>query len=497
MKSATRLPDDTLLLYAELSPAQIRAVQRRVADGQLHVVHTGVVSSLTEDQWPAVVARARLRLLAALHPNTVLGFRTAFEGGAPSKGVMHLSGTYRRTTELPGLTVHVWKGPAPQAQDRRMMGLPLYFPSEERLLLENLMPSRGENRRTAGAEEVERRLLTICSSRGERALHDLRERARAAAPALGLEKEFSRLDALVGSILRSRPSVLKTRHGKAVTADIPYDSERLALFESLAQYLRATPLPMPTTPAHSSAARRNFAFLESYFSNFIEGTEFDVEEARAFVLEGVPVDHRPKDSHDIIGVFEQALSAQWSTLTLPAGDAVLEQLRERHRHQMQWRPEVGPGEFKLQANRAGNTEFVAPELVRGTLIEGSRLLASVPAGSARALLAMFLVAEVHPFNDGNGRLARLVMNAELSSAEGCRIIIPTLFREEYLDCLRSLTRNAEPAGLVKAMTYIQEWTSRFDYEDLDVVIASMRRCNAFERSSAQFKLAMPGHALRS
>lgn len=167
------------------------------------------------------------------------GFRTAFDGGAPSNGVVYLSGTYRRTAALHGLTVQVWKGPAAQPQDPPMLGLPLYFPSEERLLLENLTPTRGENRRTVGAEEVEKRLLTICSSRGEKSLQDLRERARAVAPALGLQNEFSELGALLGSILRSRPSVLMTRQGKAVTADVPYDSERLALFEALAQYLRA------------------------------------------------------------------------------------------------------------------------------------------------------------------------------------------------------------------------------------------------------------------
>jgi len=66
---------------------------------------------------------------------------------------------------------------------------------------------------------------------------------------------------------------------------------------------------------------------------------------------------------------------------------------------------------------------------------------------ARALLAMFLVAEVHPFTDGNGRLARLVMNAELSVVGASRIIVPTLCREEYLDCLRVLTRQGEPAPL--------------------------------------------------
>ena len=184
MKSATPPLDDTLLPYAELTSAQIRAVQRRLKVGALHSLHKGVATALPNSEWPALVARHRLRLLAAIHPQSVLGFRTAFDGGAPSQGVLHLTGTYRRTTHLPGLTVQVWKGPAAQAQDKPMMGLPLYFPSEARLLLENLSPSRGEQPRTVGAQEVELRLLSICGSRGEMSLQDLRERARALAPAL-------------------------------------------------------------------------------------------------------------------------------------------------------------------------------------------------------------------------------------------------------------------------------------------------------------------------
>jgi hypothetical protein len=38
---------------------------------------------------------------------------------------------------------------------------------------------------------------------------------------------------------------------------------------------------------------------------------------------------------------------------------------------LQERPEVGPGQFKLLANRAGNTEFVSPDRVRGTLVQAS------------------------------------------------------------------------------------------------------------------------------
>ena len=65
-----------------------------------------------------------------------------------------------------------------------------------------------------------------------------------------------------------------------------------------------------------------------------------------------------------------------------------------------------PGEFKVTRNVAGNTTFVEPRLVVGTLREAGLLLHDVDAGLPRALLAMFIVSEVHPFNDGNGRIAR-------------------------------------------------------------------------------------------
>ncbi len=83
------------------------------------------------------------------------------------------------------------------------------------------------------------------------------------------------------------------------------------------------------------------------------------------------------------------------------------------------------------------------------------------------------------------------MNAELSVVNSCRIIVPTLFREEYLDCLRVLTRDGQATPLLSAMQKIHQWTAAFDYEDLDGVIAQMTHCNAFERSLIQFKLLTP------
>ena len=487
----TTAQDDSLLLYAEMNSAQTRAVQRRLKAGELTLLAKGMATSRPSTEWPALIARDRIRVLAALFPGAIYGYRSAFNGGLPTDGVVYLSHTYPRTIELPGLTVSLLKGAARQAGDMPMQGKDLYFPSEPRLLLENLTQSRGPVKKSAGREPVEARLLIIADSRGDDALSRLREAARVLAPSLGFHKEFLALDSLIGSILGTRASELKTVAGKARTAAAPYDPDRLALIEKLAVELRTNPLREPATVTPTNQARANFAFLESYFSNFIEGTEFDVQEARGFVLDGKPIKQRPKDSHDVIGVFRQAVSPAWVNQTLASGEPVLAQLRARHADQMAERPEVSPGEFKVTANRAGNTEFVDPKLVRGTLIEGSRILPSVPAGTARALLAMFLVSEVHPFTDGNGRLARLVMNAELSVVGACRIIIPTLFREEYLDCLRVLSRSGNPVPFIAAMQKIHRWTAAFDYQSLDGVIEKLKSCNAFERSRVQFQLLTP------
>lgn len=490
-KKTTR--DDTLVLYAELTPAEIRKVQRRQRSGELKRIAAGVLTSLPEESWSALIARERIRLLAALYPNAVIGPRSAFIGGAPSDGVIFLTYTYTKRVELPGLTVQLLDGPAQAPGDMPMMGRQLYFPSPARVFLENLTITKGKIQKSVGREAIEKRLIDICDARGEDELGVLRDNARILAKTLGLDREFAILDDLIGGILGTRKAskVMSTVAGKAMAATIPYDADRLALFEKLAQHLRSAPLNQPQDVVKTVHGRTHFAFLESYFSNFIEGTEFEVDEARGFVLEGKPITARPKDSHDILGVFRQAFNPGWSNQTLGIGEAVLKQLMERHADQMKERPEVGPGEFKTVPNQAGNTKFVAPRLVRGTLVEGSKILPTVPAGTARALFAMFLVSEVHPFNDGNGRLARLVMNAELSVVSGCRIIIPTLLREEYLDCLRVLTREGNPIPFLNAMQKAHKWTAAFNYDDIDKVIEDMRACNAFERSLNLHQLGTP------
>lgn len=155
---------------------------------------------------------------------------------------------------------------------------------------------------------------------------------------------------------------------------------------------------------------------------------------------------------------------------------------------MGMRPEVMPGKPEVDVNYAGTTRFVAPAFVRGTLAEGSKLADDIPEGLARAIFYAFLISELHPFGNGNGRLCRLVMNAELSRCGCGRIIIPTLFHPQYVDCARALTRAQSPGGFMRCPVKMAQWSSQFDYADLDKLIATLRTNNAYQESPAYYRL---------
>lgn len=178
-----------------------------------------------------------------------------------------------------------------------------------------------------------------------------------------------------------------------------------------------------------------------------------------------------------------------------AGEEFLAGLENWHTEMLKMRPEANPGKLKLDVNYAGTTQFVDPALVQGTFAEGSALARSVPEGLARGAYYAFLISEVHPFDDGNGRLSRLVMNAELTRAGASRIIIPTLYHLQYVDCARALTRRNEPQGFVQALAKIARWSSQFNYESLDPLIEEVRKTNALDESPVEFQLLNLGASL--
>lgn len=364
----------------------------------------------------------------------------------------------------------------------------LHYAGRARMLLENI-GRKGDLR--APRDDIENLLVSVLNASGEKALNEIRDQAAALANALGAQKALEKLRSIIGALLGTySQGELRTRAGQAVAQGTPVDQERMTRFEALAAHLRAEPLPRIESTV-VSVARQNLAFIESYFSNYVEGTKFDIEQARDIVMHNKVVPNRPQDSHDILGVFRLAITPPYRDSPPIAGSEFLDGLEAWHAEMLKMRPEANPGKPKLEVNFAGTTRLVEPALVRGTLSEGSKLARSVPEGIARAIYYAFLISEVHPFDDGNGRLSRLVMNAELTRAGASRIIIPTLYHPQYVDCARALTRGNDPTGFVRSLAKMARWSSQFEYSDLDALIATLRSTNAFEESPAQFRLLNP------
>jgi fido (protein-threonine AMPylation protein) len=135
--------------------------------------------------------------------------------------------------------------------------------------------------------------------------------------------------------------------------------------------------------------------------------------------------------------------------------------------------------------------FVARELVTGTLRQGFGMFQALEEPFARALFMMFLVAEVHPFMDGNGRMARVMMNAELVAGGQTRIFIPSVYRNEYIGSLKRLTNHCDPQGFTRVMDYAQQFVARIDFADLNGARQALADHNAFLDPADQVKLRMP------
>jgi Fic/DOC family len=479
--------DEIVFSTAETS----RQVNYAVHQGRLRPIARGLYTSNATQPLEAVVRQNAWRIVAGYFPGAVVSDRTALEFKPAQDGSIFIVAK-QRTVELPGLIIRARPGTGPVDGDSRWMGEELFMSSVPRAVLENLRPSRARSgpRRTLRGDELEEWLDKHTANDPGR-LNVLRDAARKVAPLIDCEAQMVELDELLGTLLGTRDAPMVAARGIAREQRAPIDVARLERFEELHAYLRAHPLePAVANEAHEPST---FAFYEAYFSNFIEGTEFTVDEAEQIVFEGVVPEQRPRDAHDIIGTYRLVADPNENRRTARDGSGFVDLIKRQHGRMLAARPDVRPGEFKVRPNQAGATVFVDPDRVEGTLREAyRRFYSTTEPGLARAAFMMFVVAEVHPFIDGNGRLARVVLNAELSAQESQRIIVSIHDRDDYMQALRGLMHNGNAAAYVSVLSSLQRTSFDTDYSSLAAARRSLEAREAFVEES---RSAIFGHVL--
>ncbi|MES0489432.1 MAG: Fic family protein [Leptospirales bacterium] len=467
------------IVFGSSDVTEAKRISRAVANNQLRKIAAKLYTSNFDETPENIVMSHWLGILSHLFPGAIVSHKSAFDG-RPKDGEIILTYTNQRTIHLPGLTVRLFKGP--KALESDMPFSQLYLSSPERAFLENLQPSRihKQSSKNISMEEIESKLDKLAQSHGAEYLNELRDRVQIIASSLGFNKEFKKLNQVISSLSGSHDiNYLRTNSGIARALQQPYDIKRFELFLSLASFLReGLYKPIPVNYVNDQTYRV-LSFWEAYFSNYIEGTTFQVEEAEEIIFHGKLVHDRPAEAHDIKGTYEVVSNIKEMKIIPENSIELIGILKRRHELIMGGRPEKHPGNFKEKLNQAGNTIFVSPELVQGTLIQGFHILQSLPKGFARACFMMFLISEVHPFSDGNGRIARIMMNAELVANNESKIIIPTVYRIDYLGVLKKLTNNGESKPYVDMLYRAQRFTHSIHYQNLADSLEQLRLYNCF------------------
>jgi fido (protein-threonine AMPylation protein) len=447
-------------------------------DGRLRRIGHGIYTP-SPDADVVVVRRNWMSVLGHSLPGAVVVDASARSGAPDSNGRLFVDHARRSPYVLPGLSIIPRRGPGPLPGDIRLDEF--YLSSPARGMLDNL--ARSDSRRLASSD-VERWVVDIVTQHGEERLNAIRDEARGLAQMMDRQGAYERLSAIISAALSSGPATREMSDVlKASARGESYDARRVDLLEACVLRLSQRS-PMPLADDESLRQRRRFLpFYEAYFSNYIEGTEFTVDEAARIVFGGeVPAD-RPEDAHDVLGTYRLVSDRDEMRRVPRSADELLDLLVVRHRTIMELRPDKSPGCFKTIANRAGATVFVSPHHVEGTLRIGYELANRLTDAFARAAYMMFLVSEIHPFLDGNGRVARVMMNAELVAAHQLPIIIPTVFRGEYLGALKNATNNGNFDALVAVLDFAHRYTAQVDFTSRATADRDLARTNAFIEST--------------
>ena len=470
------------IIFSSSDPTVSRNLTKAEKAGRLKKLAPRIYTTNLVDSEVNIIKRNLIGILTWRYPDAVISHRSAQELRPNGEGEFFLTYNYRKKiTDLPGVILNISEGSQALPSDISLNGI--YISSEYRWMLECMQISKrkGAQSKILPLSYIEERLEKMILIQGEDKLNLFRDKSREVSAALSMQSEFEKLNIIISALLNTHSSdVLTSDIAKARATGTPYDGARLELFSILFDALKDRFFIERPNKNTDEISFRMFSFFEGYFSNYIEGTRFSIEEARSIVDTGIAIPKRIKDSHDILGTFAVISNKSEMNKTPTTHEELFQLLQNRHSILMREREDCNPGLFKQVNNQAGNTLFVDHKLVKGTLQHSFKYYLALKEPMARALFMMFLISEVHPFLDGNGRIARIMMNAELFRGDQSRIIVPTVYREDYLLALRKLSRTKDPDTYIRVMEKLHKFSENLYGPDFYDLNSYLQECNAYE-----------------
>ncbi len=203
--------------------------------------------------------------------------------------------------------------------------------------------------------------------------------------------------------------------------------------ELKAKWDSLNPLPAKTL----ETLRKDWEITHTYHSNAIEGNTLTLNETKAILLDGVTISGKTLREH--LEVVNHREAMRFVT-RLASSDAPLQEkeILELHRYILTGIQSEDAGRYRSVRIRVAGAQRIFPNPLKVPELM-SKLVEDVNTFEGNDVLqasfAHYQLVAIHPFVDGNGRTARLLMNLLLLRNQYPPVLLPVEKRSQYYDAL--------------------------------------------------------------
>lgn len=190
----------------------------------------------------------------------------------------------------------------------------------------------------------------------------------------------------------------------------------------------------------------------TYTSNAIEGNTLTLRETAEVIEHGITVGgKRLKEHLEAVDHYDALLwMREIASQTTPIGEATICELHRRV--VLRSDPTIAGIYSRFPRRIAGSpVVFPNPAKVPQLMAELGDWLGATPTTPAAAFDAHFRLVAIHPFSDGNGRTARLLMNLMLLRGGYVPVAVRLEDRKAYLDALEEGSLTGDQGGFQMLM----------------------------------------------
>lgn len=222
------------------------------------------------------------------------------------------------------------------------------------------------------------------------------------------------------------------------------------LLRKIDAYAKAIHERRPLAPDEVKELDAYFRIGVTYTSNALEGNSLTLSETKVLLEDGITVGGKPiRDCYEATG---HAQAYDYMLGVARGGPLVFREEDILRLHALFYSG-VDPdraGRYRTGQVFITGTEYVPPAAEEvpgqmaalvGELNEKMDTLHPVRL----AAYAHRRLVDIHPFQDGNGRTARLLMNLILVNRGYCIVSIPPILRHDYITALQQAQRSSGPS----------------------------------------------------